>query len=184
MRTSLVALLLVAATSAAAASPPASPAPSPARPAPGWYGWQIAGFDVLGAGLVALGVHVARDAEDCECEEFGSGYLMLFGGASYLAGGPTMHYRHRRPGVMVLSGALRFGLPIAAGLIADERGAARGEMWTAVIGGAGVAMVLDWALLSHDRHRLSPATEATVAPFVAPSLGGSAGATAGLTGRF
>jgi hypothetical protein len=132
------------------------------------------------AGLFALGVEVALGSADCECEELGSGYLMMFGISSYVAGGPAMHHHHRRYGAMVGSGALRLGLPLAAGLIAHQRDADRGATATAVFAGAGLAMVLDGALLAHDRHRPSPAPPAA-ALFVAPTTGG---ATAGLASTF
>lgn len=147
-------------------------------PEPGWYGWQIAAIDALGAALMITGYERTVSAEPCDCEEMGSGYLMLFGLYAYASSGPMLHRDHRRHGALVGSAALRVGLPLAAGLYAHARDPDDGWTAVAVLAGAGLASAIDVGLLSHDR-RPRPPPAAT--PILAPVPGG---ATAGVSVRF
>jgi hypothetical protein len=155
----------------------ADPSPSPS-PSGRWYGWKIAAVDLGGAGAFALGMYAAQASRDCGCEEFGSGYLIMFGVGAYAAGGPGLHYGRDRPGAMVGSVALRAGLPAAGYLIARRRQASDRTATIAIGAGVAAAMVIDWTLLSHV-HRAVPS--APVRPFVAPS---ASGMSAGLLGTF
>jgi hypothetical protein len=110
--------------------------------------------DALSTALVIGGVAVAREYADCECEEFGSGYLILFGGGGYLMGAPMLHHEHGRSGRTWQSAALRLTLPALGLLVArgldppDEHD--RGELDEAsgwlFLGGAIAAMTIDWAI--------------------------------------
>lgn len=119
----------------------------------GYGGWIVLS-DVLSAGLVAGAWGTFKAYEDCECEEFLSGYLVMFGVGGYLSGGPMIHHEHRNRGRTWQSAALRVTLPALGLLVAravdppDEHD--KGELNEAsgwfFLGGAITAMAIDWTI--------------------------------------
>jgi hypothetical protein len=104
--------------------------------------------DVAASALFASGIAVLIEGADCDCEEMGSGYLIMFGGGAYLGVGPMLHKEHRRGGRALLSVVMRVALPIAGGIV----GAAIDDEASTTAGfaaaGAATAMALDWTLLA------------------------------------
>jgi hypothetical protein len=163
--------LLVAAALAAA---PAAARPEEA-PGPRWYGWEIMLADAAALTLMAAGG--AADAAP----------LAYAGVGVYILGGPVLHNVHGNRLRGALSGVLRGALPLGFGLAAeaacdeDEQDSwfgCVGEVGGAIIGGALLAMILDYAFLAHEPERAPPAVHAVVAP----RAGG--GVTLGLAGTF
>lgn len=152
MRRALVIAIVVGLAAPAGAETETVPEDRPVRH--DGYGHWIVLADVLSAGLVAGGYGALKAYEDCECEEFLSGYLVMFGAGGYLSGGPMIHHEHGNRGRTWQSVALRVALP-AVGLLAarvvdppDEHD--RGELnetsgWM-FLGGIGAAMAIDWAI--------------------------------------
>jgi len=114
------------------------------------YRFAVMMSDTAALGLTAAGYKVLRAYEDCECEEFASGYLMMFGVSAYVAGPPAIHYSRGHIGRTVASAATRVGFPaaafgLAAGLDLDTRDTAV-AVGTSVV----IAMAFDWLLLARD----------------------------------
>ena len=95
----------------------AQPADEPSDPPRGTYTGSMMLADGLSIASFATGFVIARTYE-CDCEEMGSGYLMLFGLGGYVMGGPALHAIHDRHGRAWASGLLRVGLPVIGGSIA------------------------------------------------------------------
>ena len=118
------------------------------------YAAEILVADILSAGMLLGGVAIARSSADCDCEEMGSGYMMLLGGGGYLAGGPLLHHAHRRRGRTWQSAGLRLALPALGLLVArmidppdqHDRGELNETSGWMFAGGAALAMGIDWAI--------------------------------------
>ena len=121
--------------------------PPPAR----WYGWQLMLADVAAVGVLTLGAGIDSDG------------VMLAGYGAYVINGTVIHLVHDRRGHAALSGVLRGGLPLTFGLLAaaacDEDDEDRqsfdiigcgAQVGGAALGGAVVALVIDYAFLSYD----------------------------------
>jgi hypothetical protein len=140
-------------------------------PEPGFYGHHIAIVDGVAVGLTGLGFHLLYEYLDCECEEMGSGVLIMLGVGTYAMMPAMLHHERKRTASTVGSVSLRVGLPVMALIVADERDASTAWKVGATLGGAATAMVIDWSLLSNDRRK--------VAPVVAPVTDGVAVGVAG-----
>jgi hypothetical protein len=118
------------------------------------YGLGIVVSDLVSAGLVAGAYGTFKHYEDCECEEFASGYLVMFGAGGYLMGAPMIHHEHGRDGRAWQSAALRLTLPLVGLLAArmvdppdeHDRGALNETSGWFFLGGALTAMAIDWSI--------------------------------------
>jgi hypothetical protein len=151
--------------------PPASalvePAPAPA-PAAGatasrWYGYQILIADGASLGLLTLGVLSS-----------GTG-LAVLGAAGYVAGGPIVHGLNGQGGRAAGSVALRLLGPVAGfGAGSAHKEGSDGwssSMYSGLLAGFLVPMVLDWAVLGWVLGDLPPSPSAPRLE-VDPSAGG------------
>ncbi len=150
-----------------------------------WYGWQTLLADSTAIGF--LGIAVASQNPS----------WLAPSGVVYVAGGPSIHLAHGRVGALAGSLALRVGLPlVGVGLGAatancsaqqqsdDEDSGTACGLTGAVYGfivGAGVAMVLDMAVLSWEPSTEPTTKEAPVPPpavawSVAPTMDPKSGA--------
>jgi hypothetical protein len=113
----------------------------------GPYSRPIIVADALAVVLVAGGYGLAVRSADCDCEDFGSMYLMGFGIAAYFM--PiAVHHDEGNPGRGWLSGAARAALPIGAGLVANGLTDRSSVIVGSVLAGVGAAMALDWIVLA------------------------------------
>lgn len=142
-----------------------------------WYGWQLMLADAAAVGVMALGAGVDSDG------------VMLAGFGAYVINGTVIHSVHGRRGHAALSGVLRGGLPLTFGLLAtaacDEDDEDRqsfdiigcgAQVGGAALGGAVIAMIVDYAFLSYD------VPDPPVGVAIAPRPGG--GATIAIGGSF
>jgi hypothetical protein len=117
----------------------------------------VIGMDAVGVAVLAGGYAVLRwsDYRNCDVCAGDFGVLMMaIGGISYLALGPVHHHERGRDRRAWWSGALRLGLPVAAGL--SIYGATRRDDPAVAAVGLGVlgAVILDWTVLARGaRHR-------------------------------
>jgi hypothetical protein len=148
-----------------------------------WYGWQTLLADSTAIGL--FGLAAANRA---------NGPLLGASGVVYVAGGPAIHLAHGRVGALAGSLALRVGLPlVGVGLGAatascsgqstgdDTSGCALSGSVYGFIAGAGVAMIVDMAVLSWESTTKAETQEAPTPPpsvawSVAPTLDPKSGA--------
>lgn len=155
---------------------------APAQERQRWYGWQTLLSDATAVGL--LGIAGASRNPD----------WLVPSGVVYGAGAPAIHLAHGRLGAAVGSLALRVWVPLVGsgiGLVAahcsptpgDEDGNGSCALTGAVYGfivGAGVAMVLDMAVLSWEPSK--PETQEAPPPppsfawSVAPTMDPKSGA--------
>lgn len=166
----MVAIAVLAGT--AAADPPKPKGPQP-------YRSFIMLSDGFAAAFTAGFAALAYRNRDCDCEDF-SGEGVIFGLMFYGSFPVFAHHDAGHDGRAVASGALRVGLPIAAGAFAYHEGASSDE--SLVWAGAGMvgAMVIDWFALSEWSYEPK---DDTVGVYVAPATGGS-GVVAGIGGAF
>lgn len=158
----LVALTLVAPSSAAETSPPESSAQPVVSTGPRlrveaehrWYGWQTLLVDT--ASFTTIFATALDDGP--------GGVVPALGVAGYVLGGPVVHMAHGRWLHAGISGALRLGLPLAlAGTVLVTSGDCRDSLGDtygclgagiAALGvgaiGAIVASVIDIAALTHE----------------------------------
>ena len=111
-----------------------------------WYGWQIMTTDAVALVFGAI----AADAQ--------SGALFGVGGATYLLGGPVVHWAHDNIGKGFGSLGLRVGVPllfggIGAGVSDSGGGEGLGQLVGFIVG-AGIGMIpaaiIDWAVLAYE----------------------------------
>ena len=148
-----------------------------------WYGWQTLATDGAAVALLAIGVAAEK------------GPVIGVSAATFALGGPIVHLAHGRGGAAAGSLGLRVGIPVAGFFVgaamqhcnhtseADDlcgfEGAAIG-----MLAGAGIAMLLDSALLAHeDARREQPQRVARLFVSPAVSMSKSSG-TVGLVGTF
>jgi hypothetical protein len=142
-RTLLVALAL-------AVLPPAAARAEEAPPR--WYGWEILLVDAA-----ALGVMIAAGRADSDA-------VAWVGFGAYAAGGPLLHAIHGNGGRAATSGVLRVGLPLTLGLLASAACDGDGEEFLgclgpvggAMLGGAAIALIVDYAILAYEPARPPP----------------------------
>lgn len=166
-------LVVLLASSTVSASPePESEERATDRPYTSW----IMLVDGISVSAAVGGYALARATADCECEEMGSGLLMMVGLFGYTLGGPILHEEHERLGHMMASGALRVVLPVVAGSVAHARWGERPTTVGAVFAGAGAAMVVDWLVFARpDRQEPSRSVSLFGAPVSDGGVVGLAG---------
>jgi hypothetical protein len=152
-----------------------------------WYGWQTAATDGAAVALLATGIAAE------------SGELAGFSGATFALGGPIVHLAHGRGGAAAASLGIRVGLA-TSGFFAgaamkscppssseEEDDSYACGLEAAAIGmlvGAGAAMVIDTAFLTHEDIRPErPQRTAALSVSPAVSVTKSSG-TVGLAGAF
>lgn len=138
----LVVVALLGGRSAAAEEAPVTP-PAPSS----GYTLPVIAADLAAIGLAAGGYATLRHYEDCACEEFASGYLMLFGVGAYLSS-PAIHHHHGRLEHGLAAGALRLVLPVVGALVARSIRDDRTATFGGAVAGVATAMAVDWAVLT------------------------------------
>lgn len=139
-----------------------------------WYGWEIMLVD---AGAFALAYAGGASESDA---------VTVIALGAFVAGGPVVHVAEGNGGRALLSGALRLGLPLALGAIAgascdeednDEWFGCLAAVGGGALGGAAIAMLVDYVFLAH-----APERPPRVQVAVTPRREG--GLTVGLGGSF
>lgn len=165
-------VVLLAATTASASPESESQEAAADRP----YTSSIMLADGISVSAVVGGYALARANANCECEEMGSGLLMMLGVFGYTLAGPILHKEHDRLGHMMASGALRVVLPVVAGSVAHARWDERTTTVGAVFAGAGASMVIDWMVFARpDRQDPSSSVSLFGAPISDGGVVGLAG---------
>src|SRR6478735_5819164 len=85
-----------------------------------WYGWQTLTSDAASAGLMLGGLQAAEGYNLLGGAPLGAKALFTAGLAGYVAGGPAIHFIHKRPAAAAGSIALRLVLPILGGLLGNS----------------------------------------------------------------
>ena len=151
-----------------------------------WYGWQTFASDAVSTGLFLAAIQLSNGNGLLESSAPPSANLAAgLGMAGYVAGAPTIHILHGRPGAAAGSVFLRLGLPIVGGLVGDRLATCPpptgdygncglGEIIVGFLGGIVAASVVDATALSWEKP--SAATEAPTGPTwgVAPVLSADA----------
>jgi hypothetical protein len=109
--------------------------------------------DSVGAAAIAGGYAVLRLSSGRNCDMCAGevGMLMMGVGATwYLGFAPMAHHERGHDGRAWFSGALRLGLPLAAGLGSAELTHREGPIVGAVGASMVAAMVFDWTVLAHE----------------------------------
>jgi len=118
-----------------------------------WYGYQTLVIDVASTSLFVAGLATFRlclsGSTSGGCNNDASGALLLSGLTGYALGGPVIHAAHGHWDKAGYSLALRV-LPVAAATGVGAGGGAGGAAALLLIGGAGVAMMVDSAMLGYE----------------------------------
>jgi hypothetical protein len=152
-------------------SPSASPSASPSPSIDRWYGWQIliADAGALGFTALALGASAAHSSDAAALPP------LAVAAGSFVFGGPVVHAVHGHWGKAGGSLALRVGLPLLGWLAGagvgqgschynyDHEGCWVGYAALGLLAGGVAAMIVDDALLGHERVTASPRSQASVA---------------------
>lgn len=135
---------------------------------------MIAG-DVFAATLIGGGLGIFWKYRNCDCEEMGSGPVMMLGVLAYASWGPLGHADQGSRPRAVASGALRIGLPLAGVALAQKLDRDTGTTLAFAAGGMVSATMIDWFVLGLPARVAKP----PVSIYVAPADGG---AIAGISG--
>lgn len=176
----LFALAMLASVPARAdtAEPAGDEAPSIApRATVETYPLRIVAVDAGSVAVVGLGgLLLIRAAFDGGDDTATQGFAFVTVGlAGYAIGAPLVHWGRGNPRGAMRSALVRTGLPLLGATLtylADRTN--EGSPIYGAVAGIGVAMILDWTVLSR--------VTVSASPFVAPAAGG--GAQAGIAGRF
>jgi hypothetical protein len=141
-----------------------------------WYGWQTLITD--GAALAVLTAANTSAQQGNSAEG-----IAALAGATFLLGGPIVHWANGQTGRGFASLGIRAGTPVAGFLILAD-GIENRSVFRA---GLGVSLLIAWipGAIAIDAAVLArkevPASRVSVAPLVAPTRGGG---TFGLGGTF
>jgi hypothetical protein len=123
-----------------------------------WYGYQLVAVDLAALTLFGLSQHDSRQADCIDCggpssSEAWSGVGRISALTLYGAGGPAFHAAHGHWDKAGLSLGLR-ATPWLIGLSMDDEDS-RDRV---TVLGSLFAMLLDWALLSHETRAAPPSS--------------------------
>jgi hypothetical protein len=139
-----------------------------------WYGWQTFVSDAISTGLFVAAIQISNGNGLLEDSAPPAANLAAgLGMAGYVAGAPTIHIVHGRPGAATGSVLLRLGLPVVGGLVGDRLATCPppsgdygncglGEIVVGFLGGIVAASVIDATALSWEDP--SPKIEAPPGP--------------------